>query len=73
MAGHFFMSDAWYVYLLLCSDNTYDTGISQHPDDRLQRHNAGMGPVYTQKRLPVKRVYKEILFNQNRYRESGKE
>lgn len=45
--------ERWYVYVLLCSDGTYYTGITVDVDRRLHVHNLGRGAKYTRPRLPV--------------------
>jgi len=46
----------WLVYLLLCSDNTIYTGITNNLDKRIATHNKGKGAKYTKARLPVKLI-----------------
>ncbi len=46
--------EPWYVYLLLCSDNTLYCGITNNIEKRLAKHNSGNGAKYTRGRLPVK-------------------
>jgi len=48
-----------YMYILLCSDDTYYTGSTLNLDKRLWKHQNGLGSNYTKKRLPVKLVYSE--------------
>ena len=43
----------WYVYLLLCSDHSIYTGITNDLDKRITTHNSGKGAKYTKARLPV--------------------
>lgn len=50
----------YYVYMLLCSDNTLYTGSTNQLQKRLEVHNAGKGAKYTRSRLPVKLVYWEM-------------
>jgi len=52
----------WYVYLLLCADDTYYTGITTDPKRRLQEHNENnkKAAKYTRARRPVKMVYFEL-------------
>lgn len=45
------------VYILLCSDDTYYTGLAVDVDARVKKHNEGKGAKYTRGRLPVKMVY----------------
>ena len=43
----------WYIYLLLCFDNTIYCGISNNVDKRIADHNKGKGAKYTKTRTPV--------------------
>ena len=46
------------VYILLCSDKTYYTGITSHLKKRLEQHISGyFKNSYTCSRRPVKLVY----------------
>jgi len=50
----------WYVYILLCRDNTLYTGITTDPRTRLAEHNTGQyGAKYTRARRPVSLLYTE--------------
>jgi len=54
------------VYILLCNDNSYYTGITNNLERRLQEHENGTDPSsYTCKRLPVKLVFHELFFDVN--------
>ena len=47
-----------WVYILLCSDNTYYTGLSSDVDPRLFEHEKGFYPnSYTASRRPVKLMW----------------
>lgn len=46
----------WYVYVLLCKDNSLYCGISPDVEARLDKHNAGQGAKYTQARRPCRLV-----------------
>lgn len=48
-----------WVYILLCSDNSYYTGSTNNLEIRLAQHQNGEGAKYTNKRLPVKLVFCE--------------
>lgn len=49
-----------YVYILLCSDNTFYTGVTNNPEKRLTEHSSGENKkCYTATRRPVKMVYCE--------------
>ncbi|WP_067029458.1 GIY-YIG nuclease family protein [Allomuricauda sp. CP2A] len=44
----------YYVYILLCSDNSYYTGMTNDLDRRLTQHNSGHKKFnYTSSRLPI--------------------
>ena len=51
----------WYVYILLCSDKTFYTGITNDIDKRVAKHNLGKASLYTRGRTPVKLIYLEEL------------
>jgi len=53
------MPQAYYCYILKCSDESYYVGSASNLEDRLNRHNQGRGPTYTAKRRPVQLVYYE--------------
>ena len=56
------MADAgsvWFCYMLRCSDSSFYVGIAIDVEDRVKRHNWGVGPGYTAKRRPVKLVWSE--------------
>lgn len=48
-----------YMYILLCSDDSYYTGSTKDLERRLSQHQSGKGAKHTQKRLPVNLVYFE--------------
>ncbi|MFH2132050.1 MAG: GIY-YIG nuclease family protein [bacterium] len=49
----------WLVYMILCSDNTLYTGITNDMDKRMTRHAEGRGAKYFRGRKPLKLVYLE--------------
>lgn len=49
----------WSVYIVLCSDNTLYTGISNDVPRRLQQHASQQGAKYFRGRRPEKLVYLE--------------
>ena len=51
--------DAWFVYLLRCSDGSLYTGITKEVKRRTEQHNAGTASRYTRSRLPVQLEYQE--------------
>jgi putative endonuclease len=51
----------YYVYLLLCSDDSFYVGSTQNLPDCVQAHNVGRGSTYTPKRRPVRLMYAEVF------------
>ncbi|MEX2028098.1 MAG: GIY-YIG nuclease family protein [Candidatus Curtissbacteria bacterium] len=49
----------WYVYIILCLDGTYYTGLTWKPELRLDQHLSGLGSRYTAKHGVKKVVYFE--------------
>lgn len=50
-----------YMYILICSDNSYYTGSTNDIDARMKEHEAGIGANFTHDRLPVRLVYCEMF------------
>jgi predicted GNAT superfamily acetyltransferase len=46
-------SPAWYMYVLLCSDDSLYTGIALDVRQRFVRHQTGRGAAYTAMRRPI--------------------
>ena len=52
----------YYVYIVLCADNTLYTGIAKELDKRIEEHNSSdKGAKYTKARRPVKLVYHDTF------------
>jgi putative endonuclease len=49
----------WFVYLLLCRDQTLYCGITDDVQRRLEMHRSGKGAKYTRGRGPLELVYTE--------------
>lgn len=49
----------WFVYILLCSDNSLYTGISDDVEGRFKDHLAGKGAKYTKSHKPLKILHLE--------------
>lgn len=49
----------WYVYILLCEDESYYTGLTWQPDTRWIQHFSGLGAKYTSRHKPKRVVYLE--------------
>jgi putative endonuclease len=50
---------AYYVYILLCHDDSYYTGYTQNLKTRLEQHWKGTGSRYTRRKKPKRIVYME--------------
>ncbi len=51
---------AYHVYILLCSDGSYYTGVTNNLNRRLEEHNIGLVPTcYTFKRRPLQLKFTE--------------
>lgn len=51
----------WFVYILLCADNSFYTGISNDPQKRFSDHKKGKGGRYTRSHKPIKIIHLEQL------------
>ena len=66
----------WSVYILKCSDNTYNTGCTSNLKERIDRHEEGY-ISYTASRLPISLEFhcvfpdKYKAFNFEKYLKSG--
>ena len=49
----------WSVYIILCSDDSYYTGITTDLLRRFNQHAAGRGAKYFRGRQPLQVVYRE--------------
>ena len=48
----------YYVYILLCSDSTYYTGVTSNLEKRIQQHQSGFYTnSYAHKRRPIQLKY----------------
>jgi len=52
-------SEPWQLYILLCADGSFYTGVTKDIERRLAQHNAGKGARYTRTRTPVLLAYQE--------------
>lgn len=53
--------EAWHIYIVECSDQTYYTGITNDLERRLAQHNSGKGARYTRTRRPIILRYYETV------------
>lgn len=49
----------WWVYIILCSDSSYYTGITTDIPRRFEQHENGKGAKYFYGRKPIEVVYRE--------------
>jgi putative endonuclease len=49
----------YFVYILLCSDNSFYTGSTNNVEKRFQDHVSGKGAKYTKSHKPIKIIYQE--------------
>ena len=60
------MYKSYWVYIVLCNDNSFYTGISNNIERRIWEHNNDeLKTHYTYQRRPVKLVYSELFHNIN--------
>lgn len=56
----------YFVYILLCSDQSYYTGVTNNVDKRFAEHEAGIDPTcYTFKRRPLNLMCVERFLDVN--------
>lgn len=55
----------WFVYMVLCDDNTIYTGITNDLKKRIEKHISGKGAKYFRGRKPLKIVYTENFKNRS--------
>jgi len=56
----------YFVYILLCSDKSYYTGVTNNLEGRLNDHQTGIDTkAYTFKRRPVTLVFYEMFYDVN--------
>lgn len=56
-------TEKWYLYIILCSDQSLYTGISKDIDKRFEQHLNKKGAKYFYARTPIKVVYQETFEN----------
>ena len=49
----------WFCYMVRCADGSFYVGIANDVEERIKRHNWGVGPSYTAKRRPVTLIWTE--------------
>lgn len=54
-------SETWYLYILLCNNNSLYTGITNDLEKRMQVHASGKGAKYVNAHKPFTKIYHEEL------------
>jgi putative endonuclease len=49
----------WYVYILVCDDDSYDVGMTWNPSVRFEQHLSKRGAAYTRSHGVKKLAYLE--------------
>ena len=47
----------WFCYMVRCRDGAFYIGIATDIEERVKRHNWGVGPEFTARRRPVELVW----------------
>jgi putative endonuclease len=50
---------SWFVYILLCEDNSLYTGSTNNIEKRYEAHKNGKGGKYTRSHKPLKLIHTE--------------
>lgn len=59
------MKQAFYVYILLCKDNSLYTGITTNLERRFTQHANGKGGHYTKSHGAKKMIYSKLFKNRS--------
>ncbi len=49
----------WFCYMVRCRDASFYVGVATDVEERVKRHNWGVGPEFTAKRRPVVLVWSQ--------------
>ncbi len=63
----------WFCYMVCCSDGSLYVGIATDVEERVKRHNWGVGPNYTAKRRPVQLIWNQRCGSSDAARRREKE
>jgi len=57
----------WYMYVVVCCDNSFYCGITTNLDRRLKQHNGEIkgGAKYTRSRRPCEYIHSEVCLNRS--------
>ena len=56
---------SYFVYMLLCADNSFYLGTTDNVERRLLTHLSGRGARYTRSHKPVRVVYREEVVDKS--------
>jgi putative endonuclease len=65
--------EPWFCYMLRCSDDSLYVGMATDVEERVKRHNWGVGPAFTANRRPVELVWSERCDSSDTARRREKE
>jgi len=65
--------EIWFCYMVRCKDDSLYIGIAKDPDERVKRHNWGVGPGFTEKRRPVTLIWSQCCGSSEAARQREKE
>ena len=66
MESHISKQSEWFLYVLLCADGSYYTGVTTDTSRRLYEHNHSQrGAKYTRRRRPVNLIYSVSYANRS--------
>jgi predicted GIY-YIG superfamily endonuclease len=63
----------WFCYMVRCKDDSLYVGIAQDVEERVRRHNWGVGPGFTAQLRPVELVWSEFRGSSEAARKREKE
>ncbi len=64
---------SWFCYMVRCADRSFYVGIAIDVEERVKRHNWGVGAAFTAKRRPVSLVWQQRFESQRDARERERE
>lgn len=53
------ISGPWYVYVILCEDDSFYIGVAKDVDRRFEEHRKGQGAIWTKRHKPMRVVHYE--------------
>lgn len=65
VSNHINQMQSFFVYILLCADNSYYTGHTDNIETRITEHESLHFETYTSTRLPIKLVYLQDFQNRD--------